>query len=519
MASEPSKAAETGGLGGILGRMLAGGKVASATASLPQWEAFARTSDPGESLLRWIGIERAAAFMTPRGREAILREISRAVAALDRILSDQVNALIHHPSFQQLEATWRGVVYLHKQWLDWEEYASEFANEKGDAAKFRLRILPASKKELARDFDRMVEFDQSRLFRLVYEEEFGQPGGEPYGLVILDYAFTNHPDDVDMMAHVMAVGAAAFCPMMAAASPQLLGLQEYSVMEQPVNYATVFQAPEYIRWRALRDREDARFLGLTAPRILMREPYRDGDHSMPFRFFEKTSKPDRSECLWGSAAYAFGAVVIRSYFQNGWMADIRGFDRGHLSGGLATGLPVFDYHTDRPGVAIQCPVEVRLTEAQERSLCELGFLPICTNSNAEVCVFFSNPSVQRPKVYADPDATVNARISSMLQYMLCAGRFAHYLKVLARNKIGSQSEADALQTEFNRWVTNYVLVNDQADPDAKAARPLREANVKVVEIPEKPGCYRLVFHLQPHYQLDSVSASLRLATEVAGARR
>ena len=445
-------------------------------------------------------------------REAVLSRLSREVARLDRILARQVNAILHQPRFQQLEASWRGLWMLTGQAQD----AIENADPNESSPRFEVRLLTLSKRDLRRDLDGAAEFDQSQIFKKVYEQGFGMAGGHPFGALIGDYQFTNHPEDLDMLAGMAGVAAAAFAPFIAAASPELLGLDTFCSLEQPIRLTDSYGQVEYIKWNTLRDSDDSRFVGLAMPRILMRVPYdNDGSRADGFRFREEVEGLDHSRYLWGNAAYAFGSILIRSFGACRWFADIRGVERGVVGGGLVTDLPVHSFGTDRSRIAPKNSLEVSLSDFQEKELSTLGFIPICPCNDTEYSVFYSNASLQKPKTYATIEATTNAKISAMLQYTLCASRFAHYLKVLARNKIGSLQTASDLERELTAWIGRYVAADARAATDIKARYPLREAQIEVRDMAGKPGSFRLVVHLLPHFQLDGLTSTLRFSMQAS----
>jgi len=427
--------------------------------------------------------------------------LNRGIAELDQRLSAQVDAILHHPDFQRLEGSWRGLRYLVEH------------VEPGENVK--VRVLNVSRRELARDFERAVEFDQSQLFRKVYENEFGMPGGEPFGVLLGDFDFSNHPSDLALLEQIGGVAAAAFAPFVAAASPALFGLDDFSLLERGVDLEKTFAQLDYLKWRALREKEDSRFIGLTLPRVLGRLPYDDdGSRVDGFVFREDVSGPDRRKYLWTSAAYAFGAVLVRSFVQGGWLAHICGVQRDTESNGLVTGLPVHGFSTDRRGVVPKMSTEVIITDQQEPDLTEMGFIPLCSCKDSEYSAFYTCHSIQKPKVYDDAAATANARISAMLKYILCAARFAHYLKVIARDRIGSFSEAQECESMLDRWLHQYVTSDPQASVEVKARLPLREARVHVAPRPGRPGSYYCTLHLWPHYELDELTATIRLTTEL-----
>src|SRR5262249_22136451 len=314
-----------------------------------------------------------------------------------------------------------------------------------------------------RDLERSLEFDQSQLFRKIYSEEFGTPGGEPFGVLLGDFEIHRQPgpghptDDLGTLASIAPVAAAAFCPFLAAAHPSLFDLESFADLERPLNLPRTFEQVEYIKWRALRQTEDARFAGLLVPRVLARLPYADrGSRVDNFRFREEPGDPDRGGYLWGNAVYAFGAVLIRAFADSGWFAQIRGVPTGAPAGGLVTGLPAPSVATDRPGIVAHSSTEVMITDALEKEISELGFIALCHCPDTHVAAFYSNPSIQQPKVYDEAVATANARLSAMLQYMMCVSRFAHYLKVLARDKVGSFIHAADCQDFLQRWLLDYV---------------------------------------------------------------
>lgn len=471
---------------------------------------FLDTRSLAESLRYWLQ-NRGGLPRSPSRRD-IVEALGRDIAYIDRLLTGQVNAILHHPAFQQLEASWRGLWYLTGQ----AQEACDAAADSGQQTRLLVRIRNISKRELKRDFERAIEFDQSYTFKAIYEEEFGMAGGEPYGAIIGDYEFSNRLEDIELLTSMSEVSAAAFAPFVTSAAPALLGLDDFSTLEQPLNLPSAFQHLDYLKWRAFRDREESRFVGLTLPRVLMRLPHEDdGTRRDGFRFREEVTGPDRSKYLWGSSAYAFGGVLARAYAASGWFAEIRGVDRGVIGGGLVLGLDTHSFTTDALGIAPKSSPEVSIREEQEKELSNLGLIPLCHLPDTELCAFFSNQSTQKPKSYSEEAATVNARISAMLQYMMCASRFAHYLKVAARNKVGGMTGEQELENYLNDWVQKYVAPDRRAAPDQKAKFPLREAQVEVREIPQKPGNFRLVMHLLPHFQLDDLTASLRLVSNLA----
>jgi type VI secretion system ImpC/EvpB family protein len=453
-------------------------------------------------------------------RQEVIRQLSRELAELERILERQVNAILHCPELQQLEASWRGLWFLTNQVHD----SQDIAEQDGPQPEIQVRVLNVSKRALYRDMSDALEFDQSQIFKKVYEDGFGTAGGNPIGVLIGDYQFTNHVEDIEMLTGLSQVAAASFAPLITAASPELLGLEkDFRELERPIRLSEIFSQVDYLKWRAFRDSDESCFVGLTLPRVLMRIPYGDdGSRRDGFRFREEAEARDRSRYLWGNASYAFGSVLARAFCFSRWFAEIRGFERQTPEeitelgprGGLVAGLPVHSFCTDRSGVVPKSSVEVALSEYQEKELTNLGFIPLCHCKDTEYSVFYSNASAQKPKKFADEEATANANISAMLQYVLCASRFAHYLKVLSRNKIGAYANAPDLQRHLNNWIQKYVTDDEKADPKIKSRHPLRKAQVEVRETPSKPGSFGLVMHLLPHYQLDGLTATLKLVMKM-----
>lgn len=447
--------------------------------------------------------------MGPVGRDGALLA-DALVAALDDAIARQVDAILHHPAFQRLEASWRGLRYLLDQVDGMEEV--------------RVRILSLSWRDLCRDLERAAEFDQSGLFRLVYSEEFGTPGGLPFGMMVCDYAVSHklgplHPtDDVSALQSLASVAAAAFCPFVLGADPSLFGVDGFGALGNGADPGAVFTGPEHARWQRLRLMEDTRFLGVTMPRMLLRLPYKGGDRRRRDGFiYAEDTGGTGDGLLWGNAAFAFAAVAARQFATHGWFADLRGVPQDAVGAGLVTGLPRFTFGTDAHGLAFQPPIEVRLTARQEQSVGEAGVIPVSAVPYAPALVFNDNASLHVPLRYDRLEATVNARISAMLQYVLCASRFAHVLLVLMRDRVGGFADAPAIEASLNDWLRQYCLGNDDAPTAVKAAYPLRSGAIEVRELPGRPGVLGCTMHLQPHFQLDTVQTTFRLATQVRDA--
>jgi type VI secretion system protein ImpC len=377
-------------------------------------------------------------------------------------------------------------------------------------------MLNVSKKDLLKDLENASEFDQSALFKKVYEDEYGIFGGAPYGTLVGDYEFGRHPQDVALLERISNVAAAAHAPFLSAAAPQLFGWESMTEMSGPRDLAKIFEATEYVKWKSFRESEDSRYVGLTLPHTLMRLPY--GQETVPvenFNFEEDVDGTDHKKYLWGNAAYALATRITDSFAKSGWLATIRGVE----GGGLVEGLPTHTFATDDGEVALKCPTEIAITDRREKELSDLGFIPLVHCKGRDFAAFFGAQSAQKAKVYNKDSANANARLSTMLQYLLCVSRFAHYLKAMARDKIGSFMERSDCERWLNDWINNYTLANPEtAGPELKAKHPLREARIEVRDVKGKPGCFEAVAHLRPHLQLDELDVSLRLVAELPAAK-
>lgn len=456
-------------------------------------------------------LERALASGRGPLRDRLIGALELSLALIDDLIAAQLNAILHHPQFQRLEAGWRGVAYLTRQLLPKDNV--------------KIRILSVRWREICRDIERAIEFDQSSLFRLIYDQEFGIAGGEPYGVLLVDHEVQHSPggdhntDDVSALKGLAEIAAAAFAPCVLGCAPALLELDRFSAIGAATDFAGFFTRPPYLRWRAVQESEDARFLGLTMPHVLMRLPYDDvGRARELFRFREDVSDPTGASYLWGSAVYAFGGVAMRAFQSFRWFADIRGARRDSLSGGLIVDLPVHSFGTDTTGVAIKISADVALTEVQEIALSDAGLIPLMKCKDTEYSAFFSNQSLQHYRSYESAAARVNARLSSMLQYVLCVSRFAHYVKVIGRDKIGSFAAPEDCRVHLQNWLNQYVDASEGASEAQKAKYPLRAARVQVQEQPGRPGVYMATVQLQPHFQLDQLVSAFELVTEVSARR-
>ena len=439
----------------------------------------------------------------------ISKTINQAIAQIDAAMSTQLAAIMHAEPFQKLEGSWRGLHHLVMN------------SETG--AQLKLRVLNVSKRDLFKDLDRAVEFDQSQAFKKIYESEFGQAGGEPYAALVGDYEFTNHPEDIDLLSKMSQVSAAGFCPFISSADSQLLGLDSYEELSKPRDLEKIFLSPEYTKWRSFRESDDSRFVVLTMPRTLARLPY--GSQTKPVEEFgyeeveldEKGNSKtvDHSNYCWMSTAYVMGTRLTNAFAQTGWCTAIRGAENG----GKVEGLPAHIFTDDDGDVDLKCPTEIAITDRREAELSKLGFLPLCHYKNTDYAVFFGGQTVQKPKKYDRPEATANAAISARLPYIMATGRIAHYLKCIARDKIGSFMERQDCEDWLKRWIANYVSADPKPSADIKARYPLAEAEIKVEEIPGAPGSYNAVAWLRPWLQMEELTTSLRMVAKIPAAAK
>ena len=430
----------------------------------------------------------------------VLVSIEAMIAEIDKKLSEQVNAILHHADFQKLESAWRGLHYL--------------VNNTETDEMLKIRVMNISKNEVAKTLKRYkgTAWDQSPIFKKVYEEEYGQFGGEPFGCLVGDYYFDQSPPDVEMLGEMAKVSAAAHAPFIAAASPTLMQMNSWQELANPRDLTKIFGTPEYAAWRSLRESDDARYLGLAMPRFLSRLPY--GAKTNPveaFNFEEDTGGGDHNKYTWTNAAYAMAVNINRSYKLYGWGTSIRGIE----SGGAVEGLPTHTFPTDDGGVDMKCPTEIAISDRREAELAKNGFMPLVHRKNSDFAAFIGAQSLQKPAEYDDPDATANANLAARLPYLFATCRFAHYLKCIVRDKVGSFKERSDMEKWLNSWIMNYV----DGDPanssqQTKAQKPLAAAEVVVEEVPGNPGYYSSKFFLRPHYQLEGLTVSLRLVSKL-----
>jgi type VI secretion system ImpC/EvpB family protein len=485
--------------------------------------AFLAEESPAKAIEIWLGRLLSA---ERDDANAIAIRLNRDVAVIDGLLNQQLNEILHHPKFQKLESSWRGIKYLHHVLV--REY-----DPAGPDVK--IKILDASWADLAKDFESAYSIEQSSLFYKVYEQEFGQAGGEPFGLLIGDYQIqppgtaTHQQDDYSILTSIASVAASAFSPFVTNASPAQFQLPEFGELEELQDLTDAFKGPGAVRWQSLCQKEDSRFIGLAMPHILMRVPYEDRpdatlarkqQRSGPldnrlneFCFREDVRGPDTSKYLWGGAAFAFAGVVMRSFCRTGWLTDIRGVDRNDDGGGLVSDLPIEYNATDTNGVSPKISTDVIITDQTEKELTDLGFIPLCSCYDTGFNAFYSARSIQKPAKYDDDLANMNAHVSTMLYTMLCASRFAHYLKSIGRDMVGRSADASQIERELQNWIIQFVT-DPSASTAVKSRYPLAAANVSVKPAPGRSGVFRSVFHLQPHYEIEGLSASIRLVTEI-----
>jgi len=428
-----------------------------------------------------------------------VKTIEAIIAEIDRKLSQQVNAIMHQEDFKALEGTWRG---LH-----------HFVTHTETDEKLKIRVFNISKKDLGKTLKRFkgVAYDQSPVFKKIYEAEYGTLNGEPYGVLIGDYSFDHSAPDVEILSGMAQVGASAHAPFIGAAAPSLMGMDNWQELGNPRDLTKIFQTPEYAAWKSLRESADAMYVGLALPRFLSRLPYGAKNNPVEeFDFEEESEGPDSSKYVWSNAAYAMATNITRAFKLYGWCTQIRGVE----SGGIVEGLPVHTFPTDDGGVDMKCPTEYGITNRREAELAKNGFIPLVHAKNADYAAFIGAQSLYQPKQYDDPDATANENLSARLPYMFAVSRFAHYLDKMVYEKVGTFKERADMENWLNKWITNYVTTDPNASDESKARYPLAAAEVKVEEIEGNPGYYKATFALRPHYQLEGVKVSLRLVSKL-----
>lgn len=434
----------------------------------------------------------------------VVRTITAGIAEIDKVISKQLATIMHAPAFQKLEGSWRGLHYLVMN------------SETGEMLK--IRMLNCSKNDLKKDLERAIEFDQSTIFKKLYENEFGMPGGTPYGAIIGDYQFGKSNDDIDTLMRMSGVSAAALAPFITAPTPELFGMDDWQELSKVRDLAKIFESKEHIKWRSFRDSEDSRFVAFAMPRVLAREPF--GSQTKPIEEFDfeevelgrKGEKiaVDHDDYCWMNASYVLGAKLTDAFAKYNWCTAIRGVENG----GMVEGLPTHVFKNDEGDLDQKCPSEVAITDRREAELSHLGFLPLCHYKNTDYSVFFGAQTAQKPKKYDKPEATANASLSARLPYILAASRIAHYLKVIARDKIGAFMEREDCEKWLHNWIHQYVSADPKPSAKAKASYPLQEAKVTVTEVPGSPGEYNAVIHCRPWLQLEALNASIRMVAQL-----
>lgn len=423
--------------------------------------------------------------------------LNARIAAIDQALTNQLNEIMHAEPYQRLEAAWRGLKY--------------FVFQTETSTMLKIKVFNISKGDLLKDLRKASEFDQSAMFKKIHDEGYGVLGGAPFGALVGDYEFGRHPDDMEVLEKVSNIASAAHAPFLAAASPKMFNWDSYTELAGPRDLAKIFDNDAYIRWKSFRESEDSRYVGLVLPHVLARLPY--GKETAPveaFDFEENVDGRDHSKYLWANAAYAFAARLTDAFSRYEWCAAIRGVE----GGGLVEGLPTHTFTTDDGDIAVKCPTEIAITDRRENEFAKLGFIPLCYYKGTDRAAFLAAQSCQKPTVYLSDDANANARLSAQLQYIFAVSRFAHYLKAMMRDKIGSFMSREQCEQFLNTWIANYVLLDDLASQEQKAKFPLRDARIEVTEIAGKPGAYNAVAYLRPHFQLDELTVSLRLVAKL-----
>lgn len=431
--------------------------------------------------------------------EDVYLTVDALKAAIDRKLTEQINLILHHPEFQALESAWRGLWYL--------------VGNTSTGRDLKIRVLNISKEETRRQLRqfRDAAWDQSPLFKKLYEQEFGQLGGQPYGAVICDFQFNHYGPDLEVMKGLSKIGAAAHAPFIAAASPQLIGMESWRQLANPRDIAKQFDATDYMAWRSFRASHDSRYLALTLPRFLGRPLYGALSEPVADFAFEEEVEGNHDNYLWLNASYALGVRITEAFKTYGWCTRIRGVE----SGGTVEDLPVSLFPTDEGGVDVKCPTEVAISDRREAELSKAGLMALIHRKNTDHATFIGAQTVHEPKAYEDPDATANANLSARLPYIFASTRFAHYLKCMVRDWIGGTREAPQLERDLQSWIMQYVdLQPEHSNENTKARKPLKQAHVEVVPDPENPGYYRGVFRMVPHYQLEGMDVTLSMVSRL-----
>lgn len=433
-----------------------------------------------------------------------VRSIEAMIAAIDKKLSEQVNQIMHHDDFRRLEGTWRGLHFL--------------VNNTETDETLKIRVLNISKKDVGKTLKKFkgTAWDQSPLFKKLYTEEYSQLGGSPYGCIMGDYQFDHSAPDVEILSGMAQIAAAAHAPFITNTAPSVLGMDSWQQLADPRDLSKIFSTPDYAAWRSLRESEDARYIGMCMPRTLARLPYGAKNNPVEeFDFEEDTAGADHNKFTWSSASYAMATNINRSFKMYGWCSCIRGVE----GGGLVEGLPVHTFPSDDGGVDMKCPTEIAIDDRREAELAKSGFMPLLHRKNTDVAAFIGAQSLQKPQEYQDPDATANANLSARLQYLFATCRFAHYLKCIVRDKVGTFKDRAAMESYLKNWIFQYVDGDPANSSDAqKARKPLADAEVVVADVEGNPGYYSAKFFLKPHYQLEGLTVSLRLVSKLPSAK-
>lgn len=489
MADTKSSASGSGasGSGSLLDQIVQNGKMANE----PSQEPYAK------KLIGQFAAQILDEDMKFSPDKGVVAMINERIAEIDDLLTKQVNAILHHPEFQALEAAWRGL--------------NDFVFGTETSTRLKIRLMAVSKKELLNDLETAVDYDTSVLFKKIYEEEYGTFGGNPYSVLIGDYYFGRHPQDVALLERMSKVAAAAHAPFIAAASPALFDMKSFTELGGPRDMSKIFESAELVTWKAFREAEDSRYVALTLPRYLSRLPY--GAKTVPveqFAFEEDVDGKEHDKYLWANASYQLGLRITDAFAKYGWTTAIRGVE----GGGKVEGMPAHTYQTDEGDIALKCPTEVTITDRREKELNDLGFIAVVNSKGSNFAAFFGGQTVNKPKLYNKDNANANAQLSARLPYMLAASRFAHYVKVIVRDKIGSFQTRSTLQNYLNTWISDYICLNESAPQATKAKLPLASARIDVSEVPGKPGAYTAVVFVRPHFQMEELTASIRMVAEL-----
>lgn len=472
--------------------------IAEAGSLLDRAISATKQTEPSQAQALLQALTKQALSGTVSWDKSLVKTIDEAIKKLDQKLSTQLASVMHHEEFKKLEGSWRGLNYLVKN--------------TPTGGSMKIRLLHAGKKELYREMDKAPDYDQSMLFKKIYDSEFGMPGGEPYGVLIGDYEFSNQYEDLELISKISGVAAAAFCPFITAANANLMGLNSWTELSNPRDLEKVFQSVEFAKWRSFRDSEDSRFVTLTMPRVLARMPYGKATLSAEGFNYEETdgSKMAHDDYCWMNASYVLAVRITNAMMKYNWATAIRGAE----GGGKVDNLPMHIFKTDEGDIDAQCPTEIGITDRREAELSKLGFLPLCHYKNTDYAVFFGAQTAQKPKKYDSAAANANAEISARLPYLMATSRFAHYLKVMARDKIGSFLEVEDCERWLNQWINTYVNANAGANQDLKAKYPLAAAKIEVKEVPGRPGSYHAVAYLRPWLQFEELTTSMRLVARI-----